>query len=138
MINRERTQGTQEVKVKKSEGVNFSENLLAQLCESTFLKLWSYPNPFKDDGKEMCDVIAVFNNEVFLFFDRKSEVLEGAEVDENYLVKWNRWRRKVIEKQLKTVYGAERYLRSKKKGVFRPTAPAGVTHSFARGEHCCS
>jgi hypothetical protein len=54
-------------KVVKSDGVNDSERLLADLCEKSFLKLWSYPNPFKDDRKELCDLLAVFENHVFIF-----------------------------------------------------------------------
>ncbi|WOV91353.1 MAG: hypothetical protein R1F54_01415 [Candidatus Zeuxoniibacter abyssi] len=56
--------------IKKSEGVTSTERTLADICENTFLKLWSYPNPCKDNGKELCDLIAVFDNSVFIFFDR--------------------------------------------------------------------
>jgi len=101
------------MKIEKSDGVTQTENLLTQLCENTFLKLWSYPNPFKADGDEMCDLIAVFGNEVFLFFDRKNTALEEAEVDADYMVKWGRWKRKTVDRQLKTAHGAERYLRNK-------------------------
>lgn len=32
----------------KSTGVTATERLLADFCERSFLKLWSYPNPYKD------------------------------------------------------------------------------------------
>lgn len=99
-------------KINKSRGVTPTENLLSELCEGTFLKLWSYPNPCKDDGDEMCDLIAVFENEVFLFFDRKNTALESREIDENFRVHWGRWKRRAIDKQIKTARGAERYIRS--------------------------
>jgi hypothetical protein len=57
--------------IVKSSGVTPTERLLADLCEKSFLKLWSYPNPFKDDRKELCDLLAVFENHVFIFFDRE-------------------------------------------------------------------
>jgi hypothetical protein len=41
----------QQVVISKSIGVTESERLLAEFCERSFLKLWSYPNPCKDDGK---------------------------------------------------------------------------------------
>lgn len=41
----------------KSTGVTETERLLAEFCERSFLKLWSYPNPFKDDGHELCDLL---------------------------------------------------------------------------------
>lgn len=32
----------------KSSGVTATERMLAEFCDKTFLKLWSYPNPYKD------------------------------------------------------------------------------------------
>lgn len=58
--------------ITKSEGVNDSEKLLARLCENTFLKLWCYPNPFNEKQVELCDVLAVFEDNIFIFFDRSS------------------------------------------------------------------
>lgn len=45
--------------IEKPIGVTPTEQLLAQLCDHTFLKLWPYPNPYEADGKELCDVMAV-------------------------------------------------------------------------------
>ena len=44
-----------------------TEKRLSDLCNKTFLNLWSYTSPFKEDGKEMCDVIAIFENHIFIF-----------------------------------------------------------------------
>lgn len=93
-----------------SGGVTESERLLAQFCQKSFLKLWTYPNPYKDDGKEFCDSIAVFGNDVFVFFDRRSEL--PISEDKDPLVLWNRWKKNVIDKQIVTAHGAERYLRA--------------------------
>src|SRR6266851_3870365 len=94
----------------KSSGVTPTEQTLAELCERSFLKLWSYPNPYKDDGKELCDPIAVFENDVFLFFDREGRHLDDEADD--VLVSWDRWKRKVIDDQVRTAHGAEKYIRS--------------------------
>ncbi len=94
----------------KSAGVTDTERLLADLCERSFLRLWSWPNPFKDDGHEFCDLFAVFENHAFIFFDRGKELVDLSEGDPAVL--WNRWKRNVIEAQIKTAHGAERYLRS--------------------------
>jgi len=69
------------VVIPKSEGVTPTERLLARLCEKTFLRLWSYPNPFKDDGKELCDLIAVFESHIFVFFDRESRKFDNTTKD---------------------------------------------------------
>lgn len=93
-------------------GVTATEELLYSLCQNTFLRLWSYANPFKDDGKEFCDLIAVFEDHVFIFFDRESRQFDGASKD--ILVTWQRWKKETVDKQIKTAKGAERYLRSGK------------------------
>lgn len=94
----------------KSEGVTTTEKLLARLCEQSFLKLWSYPNPFKDDKKELCDLLAVFENHVFIFFDRENLTLSDGNTD--MLVGWKRWKKKVIDAQTRTAHGAERYIKN--------------------------
>jgi hypothetical protein len=98
---------------EKSAGTTETERLLANLCDRTFLRLWSYPNPFKEDGKELCDLLAVFEDHVFIFFDRKNTQLDRVEADPN--VSWSRWKKDVIESQIRTARGAERYLRSGRK-----------------------
>ncbi len=105
-------------KIIKSEGVTPTEKLLAGLCERSFLKLWSYPNPVKDDKKELCDLLAVFENHVFIFFDRESDALSKENKDP--LTKWKRWKKEVIDAQTRTAHGAERYIRSGR-GIFLDT-----------------
>jgi len=98
----------------QSAGVTDTERLLADLCKKSFLRLWSYANPYKDDGHEFCDVIAVFENHIFIFFDRAKQLPDLLEV-ENPDVRWDRWKRGAIEAQTRTAHGAERYLRSGRK-----------------------
>ncbi len=98
------------MKIEKSKGVTPTEKRLSNLCERTFLKLWSWPNPYKQDGKELCDLIAVFDDHVFVFFDRESNTIQDAEKDIN--VTWSRWKKEVIDKQMKTAKGAERYIKN--------------------------
>lgn len=105
--------------IVKSSGVTPTERLLADLCERSFLKLWSYPNPFKDDRKELCDLLAVFENHVFIFFDRESRHLDN--IDKDPMVNWERWKRVAIEDQLRTAHGAEGYVRSGR-GIFLDNA----------------
>lgn len=93
-----------------SGGVTATERLLAEFCERSFLKLWSYPNPHKDDGHELCDLLSVFGDTLFIFFDRESKLPEVPDKDPQVL--WDRWKRNVIDRQVKTAHGAERYIRS--------------------------
>lgn len=96
------------MKIIKSEGVTPTERLLADLCDRSFLKLWSYPNPFKEDKDELCDLLAVFENHVFIFFDREN--LAFSKDSNDPLINWNRWKRKVIDDQARTAHGAGRYI----------------------------
>ena len=108
---------TEKSSIERSEGVSDTEKLLFDLCDKTFLKLWTYPNPYKSDGHEMCDLITVFDNHVFIFFDRHNTALEKYEGND-IGVPWNRWKKAAIKKQLKTVSGAERYLRNPNNKLF--------------------
>src|SRR3546814_2279545 len=100
---------------KKSIGVTETERMLADFCERSFLKLWTYPNPYKDDGKELCDVLAVFGDHVFIFFDREKAFTDTPESDP--MIVWDRWKRRTIDRQVITAHGAERYIRSGR-GIF--------------------
>jgi len=105
--------------ISKSSGVTSTERILADLCERSFLKLWSYPNPFKDDRKELCDLLAVFEDHVFIFFDRESRHLDKT--DKDALTNWERWKRAAIDDQVRTAHGAEGYIRSGR-GIFLDNA----------------
>jgi hypothetical protein len=92
----------------KSTGFSRTEKLLGEICDKTFLKLWSYPNLYKADGKEVCDVLSVFKDDVFLFFDRESRKFDNPEQD--LQLQWTRWKKEVIDKQLHTAEGARKYI----------------------------
>ena len=97
-------------KIAKSDGTTPTEKLLAHLCERSFLKLWSYPNPSKEDGDELCDLLVVYGDHAFVFFDRE-KVLDYSSNKAPEVI-WKRWVRKVIDAQIQTTKGAERYLKS--------------------------
>jgi hypothetical protein len=121
--------------IERSTGQTRTERFLAELCDRTFLKLWCYPNPFKADGKELCDVLAVFEDHVFLFFDRESRKFDA--VDKDVGLTWDRWKREAIDKQIKTAAGAKSYIEryrdrvyldAKRTTPFPLTIPPGELH----------
>ena len=93
--------------IEKSEGGNTTEKFVAKLCDNTFLKLWSYPNPFNSKGQELCDVLVVFENKVFIFSVKDIEY--NSKIEKN--IAWNRWKRKAIDESIKQVNGAERWIK---------------------------
>jgi hypothetical protein len=101
--------------IGKSGGQTSTEQYLSQLCDRTFLGLWSYANPFKTDGKELCDLIAVFENDVFLFFDRECRKFDrGGDVQ----LTWERWKKEAITKQIRTAAGAKRYVMNHRDQIY--------------------
>jgi hypothetical protein len=100
---------TGHVPLVKSEGLTPTEKLLAAHCDKTFLRLWSYPNPFQKPGTELCDVMAIFENQIFLFFDREVRNFDGVD---DVTLAWDRWQRKVIGAQIATAKGAKRHIQN--------------------------
>lgn len=99
-----------EPQFQKLSGVTRTELLLEKLATSSFLSLWCWPRPFKVDGKELCDLLAIFEDRVLVFFDRESRTFETSEREQDLI--WKRWKKEVIDKQITTASGAERYLAS--------------------------
>jgi hypothetical protein len=101
--------------VRRSEGVTPSERYLKSLCDRSFLSLWSYPGVFRDqgrtngkgDGKEVCDLLVVFENHVIIFSDKHIQFDNADDVG----VGWPRWFRKAVLKSAAQVWGAERWIR---------------------------
>lgn len=92
-----------------------SERYLAKLCRRSFLRLWSWPNVYRDQkfgratiGKEVCDLLVVFDHHVFIFSDKYCEFPNSGNVQQD----WIRWFKKAILKSAIQVCGAERWLRS--------------------------
>jgi hypothetical protein len=100
----------------KSPGFTETERFLFDLCDRTFLKLWSYPNPFRAPGKELCDLIAVFDRHVFLFFDRSHSAFERQQTE--ILMTWERWKKEAIDKQIKSARKAVRHVRQNRGDIF--------------------
>lgn len=87
--------------ITKSVGQTPTEQYLARLCDTTFLRLWAYPNPYKAEGKELCDLLVVFEDRVFLFFDRASNKFMDPTKDLG--LQWKRWKQEAIDKQIATI-----------------------------------
>jgi hypothetical protein len=99
----------------KSVGSTDSERYLANLSEKSFLSLWSYPNVFRDqgrkggkgDGKELCDLLVVFDRDVIIFSDKSCAFKDTGDTDRD----WARWYSRAIKKSANQIFGAERWIR---------------------------
>lgn len=81
---------------------NSSEEYLGALSRKTFLSMWSYQNPFYSKGKELCDVLVVFGNDVIVMSDKYSEFNCDAELS----VSWRRWYKKAVASSVRQLRGA--------------------------------
>jgi hypothetical protein len=107
--------------INKSPGTTTSEKYLAQLAEHTFLDLWSYPNLYRDvvvngrrTGKELCDLLVVCGDNVIIFSDKYIEWPNKDDVN----VSWIRWYKKAVEKSIKQIRGAERWIKENSDRIF--------------------
>jgi hypothetical protein len=88
-------------------GFTASERYLARLCERSFLSLWSHPNLFRNQNKELCDLLVVFGEHIVVFSDKCCEF-----PDKEDRLAWSRWYRRAIKKSADQLYRAEAWLRS--------------------------
>jgi hypothetical protein len=97
-------------KIVRGSGIT---KYLAKLADKTFLNLWSYPNLFIDKkeggtgvGKELCDLLVVCGDDIIIFSDKSIEWQKTVD----FHVAWSRWYRRVVEKSVAQIRGAERWL----------------------------
>lgn len=105
-----------EVLPPRPEPLSESEGRLQALCAATFLRLWSYPGVYRDQGsaggrhggKEVCDLLVVFENHVIIFSDKTCAFPPSAELQ----ISWRRWYDRAIRRSAKQLRGAERWIRA--------------------------
>jgi hypothetical protein len=102
------------MRFEKARGLTVSEKLLAELCERSFLSLWSYPNLDRKAGKELTDLLVVFGNDVILFSDKSCVFPDTG----NAQLDWNRWFRRSIIKSAEQITQAEEWIRRQPRRVF--------------------
>ena len=101
--------------ISRADGITESERYLKKLCDRTFLSLWSYPRVYRDqkgsskgDGKELCDLLVVFENHVIIFSDKDCAFPDSGDLAKD----WSRWFRRAVVKSADQIRGAERWIKS--------------------------
>lgn len=108
-------------RIERAEGITPAERYLKRLCDRTFLSLWSYSGVFRDqgktgagDGKEVCDLLVVFNEHVLIFSDKSCEFPSTDNPERD----WCRWFRRAVLASADQVWGAERWLKTYSNRLF--------------------
>jgi hypothetical protein len=89
------------------KGLTPSERFVASLCERSFLKLWTHPNPKGKKGKELCDCLIVCGPHVVIISVKENKYRATDDT-----TGWERWIKAAIEKSASQIWGAERWLES--------------------------
>jgi hypothetical protein len=105
--------GGQVAGIRRAVGVTGAERYLQRLCDHSFMRLWSYPGVYRDqgvgksgDGKEICDLLVVFGQHLIIFSDKDCAFPATGNLERD----WSRWFRRAVAKSADQVYGAERWL----------------------------
>jgi hypothetical protein len=99
----------------RTDGVTTAERYLKRLCDHSFLSMWSYPGLYRDQGrrdgrghgKELCDLLVVFENHILIFSDKDCSFPNTGNLD----LDWSRWYTRAVENSAKQVWGAERWIK---------------------------
>ena len=102
-------------RIQRAEGVTNAERYLKRLCDKTFLSLWCYPSIYRDqgragkgDGKEVCDLLVVCDNDIIIFSDKLCEFPRSGNLE----LDWCRWFRRTVLESANQVWGAERWIKA--------------------------
>lgn len=100
-------------KYKRSPNKTVSENFITYLCDKTFFKLWVYPNLYRKPGKEFCDCMVVFEDNILIF-----SVKDNKYTGKTQKIAWQRWNRGTIEKSIIQIVGAEKWIKKNPEKLF--------------------
>lgn len=76
-----------------------AEKIVHDLAEKTFLTDWCYPNPILQSGKELCDLLVVFDNVAIIW------QIKDLKLDKN-----GKYKKSEVDKNLRQLSGAKRQL----------------------------
>ena len=76
-----------------------AEKVIHDLSVKTFFTDWCYPNPPRPGGKELCDLLVIFDDTAIIW------QIKDLKVDEN-----GRYKQAEVEKNLRQLSGARRLL----------------------------
>ena len=133
------------VPIHRAEGITVTERHLKRLADRSFLSLWSYSGVYRDQGhstkgghgKEICDLLVVFENHVIIFSDKDCAFPNTGNLE----LDWSRWFKRAIRNSAEQVCGAERWIKLYPGRLFLDRActqvfPLGLPDLVTANFHC--
>ena len=114
--------------IQRRDGVTAAERYLKRLSDHSFLSLWSYSGVYRDQfdsptakvGKEVADLLVVFQNHIIIFSDKDCAYPTGDDEQVN----WQRWFRRAVSNAAKQIWGAEKWIKNHPQRLFLDPACA--------------
>lgn len=132
------TSGSAEPPFVRPEGLTASERYLKKLSDGSFLSMWTYPGLFVKKskhgltrGRELCDLLVVFDNTLIIFSDKECEFGPTTELE----LSWSRWFSEAVVEAAGQARGAKRRLLRHSRELFLDqecTIPFPLTIDTAR------
>lgn len=95
-----------QIRLSYGTGSTPTEKLLRALGERSFLRFWSHATPRVSPTQELCDLLVICGEYVFVFSDKGA----NYQFDEMPHIAWTRWYRSAVAKSIKQLRGAYRNL----------------------------
>ena len=76
-----------------------AEDFVSELAEKSFLVDWCYRNPMLSDGKELCDLLVIYEDIAIIWQIKNLKLKDG-----------NKYKKSEVEKNLRQISGARRRL----------------------------
>jgi hypothetical protein len=114
-----------DIRINYGEGLTDTEKLLKFFGERSFLRFWSHANPHRTSTRELCDLLVVCGDYVFIFSDKGVDYQSHR--DER--VAWRHWYREAIKESVKQLNGAVRHLFALQAPIYKDkacTVPLGL------------
>src|SRR3989304_2738747 len=107
------------IQTSRANGATPAERYLQKLCDNVLPRFWSFPGVYRDqgktgvrgNGKEVCDLLVVFENHVIIFSDKSCVFPDSGDIEQD----WARWYRRTIFALSNAVREQERWIRENPK-----------------------
>lgn len=107
---------------ERNIGFTETERKLSEICNKTFLKLWTWTSLYNDEGikknkkgNEICDLLVYYSNTIVIFSDKEVVYTEQVEKhlpeEDGTSIAWKRWKRRAVDSSVKQIEGAESWIR---------------------------